>query len=288
MSGCVPEDGGSNTLDDGVTSLGEDTGEGDEPGDGDPNGDGDDDGDGDPGDDDGDGDPSDGDPNGDGDPGDGDPNGDGDPGDGDPNGDGDPGDDGDDDGDGDDGDENGDENGDCIGGTPYAGGWDIGCCQDDIVPGAWSPGQVSAGAVLPDWIFSDQYGDAVRVYDFCHEAIYFEYAAMWCVACMAHAPEVASLFDTYDAQGLITLTYMSQDAEGAPPSQADVDAWAQQFSQDGIVAFSDFSNVWYPFGVDQGGGSYSISLPGTMLVAPGVEVVKVGVPSLAELEAALP
>jgi hypothetical protein len=113
------------------------------------------------GDGDGDGDP---DPTGDGDP---DPttgDGDGDP---DPTGDGDP------------DPTTGDGDGDCDGTSPYMGGWDVGCCQDQVVSGAWSPGQINVGTVTPDWTFNDQYGDAVRLYDFCHDAIYFEYVALW-------------------------------------------------------------------------------------------------------------
>lgn len=63
--------------------------------------------------------------------------------------------------------------------SPYMGGWDIGCCQDEIVPNGWSPGAVQAGTIMPDWTFNDQFGEAVRLYDFCHEAIYFEYVALW-------------------------------------------------------------------------------------------------------------
>lgn len=64
--------------------------------------------------------------------------------------------------------------------SPYMGGWDIGCgCQDEIAQNGWSPGGVAAGTILPDWTFNDQYGDAVRIWDFCHNAIYFEYVAFW-------------------------------------------------------------------------------------------------------------
>ena len=63
--------------------------------------------------------------------------------------------------------------------SPYMGGWDIGCCQDEIVPNGWSPGGVYAGTIMPDWTLNDQFGEAVRLYDFCHEAVYFEYVALW-------------------------------------------------------------------------------------------------------------
>jgi hypothetical protein len=92
-------------------------------------------------------------------------------GDGDPmNGDGDP-------GDGDATDT--DEPPGCDGTSPYMGGWDIGCCQDEMVPNGWAPGGVHVGTIMPDWTLTDQFGEAVRMWDFCHDAIWFEYVALW-------------------------------------------------------------------------------------------------------------
>jgi hypothetical protein len=96
--------------------------------------------------------------------------GDGDPGDGDPAGDGDP---------SGDGDPTGDPP-ECDGTSPYMGGWDIGCCQDEVDPqNGWSPGGVHVGTIMPDWTLTDQFGEALRLYDFCHNAVWFEYVALW-------------------------------------------------------------------------------------------------------------
>jgi hypothetical protein len=67
----------------------------------------------------------------------------------------------------------------CDGTSPYMGGWDIGCCQDGIVQNGWAPGGVHVGTIMPDWTLNDQFGEAVRLYDFCHDAIWFEYVALW-------------------------------------------------------------------------------------------------------------
>jgi hypothetical protein len=48
------------------------------------------------------------------------------------------------------------------------------------------------------------------------------------------------------------------------------------------------ANTWYPFGVDMGGGQWSIGLPGTMLLKPGLEITVMGQPSQAQIQAALP
>lgn len=64
--------------------------------------------------------------------------------------------------------------------SPYMGGWDIGCCQDEVPPqNGWAPGQVGVGTIMPDYTFTDQFGEAIRLYDFCHDAVWFEYVALW-------------------------------------------------------------------------------------------------------------
>jgi hypothetical protein len=87
-----------------------------------------------------------------------------------------------------DGDPTGDGDGDpadtgepeCDGTSPYMGGWDIGCCQDEVEPqNGWAPGGVHVGTIMPDWTLTDQFGEALRMYDFCHDAIWFEYVALW-------------------------------------------------------------------------------------------------------------
>ena len=85
----------------------------------------------------------------------------------------------------------------------------------------------------------------------------------------------------------MTLTYMSENAQGGPAAQADVQAWANNFGQNGLVLYSSHQDVWYPFGVDQGGGSFSIALPGTMFVGPGAKIAKVGVPTQQEIDIVL-
>ncbi len=58
--------------------------------------------------------------------------------------------------------------------SPYTGGWDIGTCQGDI-----SPTGTGVGQVVPDFLLIDQYGDAVRLHDFCHKAVYIVAGAFW-------------------------------------------------------------------------------------------------------------
>jgi len=58
--------------------------------------------------------------------------------------------------------------------SPYIGGWDVGNCQNDIV----STGS-GVGDIIPDFSLLDQNGDMVRLYDFCHKAVWLIEGAFW-------------------------------------------------------------------------------------------------------------
>ena len=64
-------------------------------------------------------------------------------------------------------------------------------------------------------------------------------------------------------------------------------SWAMNFNQDGMVLTGGPEEVWYPFGIDQGGGSFSIALPGTIFIGPNMKVAKMGSPSNQEIEIVL-
>lgn len=59
-------------------------------------------------------------------------------------------------------------------GSPYAGGWDVGDCQDQIVATG-----TSVGGIVPDFQLTDQFGDTVRLYDFCHKAVFLTAGSFW-------------------------------------------------------------------------------------------------------------
>ena len=85
----------------------------------------------------------------------------------------------------------------------------------------------------------------------------------------------------------MTLTYLSENGQGGPAQASDAMSWANNFGQDGMVLTGGPEEVWYPFGIDQGGGSFSIALPGTIFVGPGMKVAKMGSPSNQEIEIVL-
>jgi hypothetical protein len=102
------------------------------------------------------------------------------------------------------------------------------------------------------------------------------------------APAVAGHYNTYNDRGLMTITYVSEGANGPPATLADAQAWATNYSHNGIVAISDLQDVWYPFGVDQGGGSFGISLPGIIFIGPNMKIAKMSEPTVQEIELVIP
>jgi hypothetical protein len=99
---------------------------------------------------------------------------------------------------------------------------------------------------------------------------------------------VAGHYNTYNDVGLMTITYVSEGNAGPPATLADAQAWATNFNHNGIVAFSNLMDVWYPFGVDMGGGSFSIALPGIIFIGPNMKIAKMSEPTIQEIELVVP
>ena len=57
---------------------------------------------------------------------------------------------------------------------PYKGGWPIDACRNDI-----SPTGNGVGDIAPNFTLSDQYGDIVKLHDFCDKAVMLVAGAFW-------------------------------------------------------------------------------------------------------------
>lgn len=57
---------------------------------------------------------------------------------------------------------------------PYAGGWQIGACRDDIASTGDAEGEVANDFTMPD-----SYGDNVQLSSFCDRVVYMVFAAFW-------------------------------------------------------------------------------------------------------------
>lgn len=98
---------------------------------------------------------------------------------------------------------------------------------------------------------------------------------------------VAGYYDTYTDYGLMTITFVSEGADGSPATLADVQVWTNNYNHKGLVVWGSMEEVWYPFGVDNGGG-FSIALPGTIFIGPNMKIAKMGEPTPQEIELVIP
>jgi hypothetical protein len=57
---------------------------------------------------------------------------------------------------------------------PYTGGWAIGACRDDIVATG-----TQVGDIAEDFVLVDQFGENLRLHDFCDRQVLLVSAAFW-------------------------------------------------------------------------------------------------------------
>ncbi|GEM_PF-3958850 len=86
------------------------------------------------------------------------------------------------------------------------------------------------------------------------------------------------------------MIVVGEDVSNGPAGQKEAALWRDSYAQTGVVVADprwDSGPTWYPFGVAQG-ESWSIGLPGTLLMGAGLEVISMGRPTDAQVVAALP
>ena len=55
---------------------------------------------------------------------------------------------------------------------PYSGGWPIDSCRHDLNP----TGSFALGEVVQNYMFTDQFGETLRLHDFCNHVVLIEHA----------------------------------------------------------------------------------------------------------------
>ncbi|MFT4627658.1 MAG: peroxiredoxin [Myxococcota bacterium] len=104
---------------------------------------------------------------------------------------------------------------------PYQGGWAIGQCRHDLEGTGYAVGDVSMNFEL-----KDQFGDTVKLHDFCDRVVLLVSSATWCGPCNEEAPEVGGWYDEYVDDGLMVITLLTENGAGSPPTKADLESWA--------------------------------------------------------------
>jgi peroxiredoxin len=85
------------------------------------------------------------------------------------------------------------------------------------------------GDVAPDFRLVDQHGDEVALWQFYGNVVLLDLSTMWCAPCQELAGVAQTTSDDYADQGFVYVTILSQDFEGNPPDDEDLNAWADTF-----------------------------------------------------------
>lgn len=147
---------------------------------------------------------------------------------------------------------------------PYTGGWAMGSCRHDIQ----STGN-RVGDIAHNFALTDQYGDTLRLHDFCDRAILLVGSSGWCGNCQAEAPELEALYQEYGPDGFIVITLYAENMTGGQPSPSDVQGWVDAFGLTHPVVADPYYDVLVRYI-----SGYYIALPSMQLLAPGAEILQ--------------
>ena len=142
---------------------------------------------------------------------------------------------------------------------PYTGGWPMDACRADMDSAGTG---TAVGDVAPTFALTDQYGEEVRLHDFCGQAVIVESSAIWCPSCQAAAPELAAMYEAYKDRGLMVITLLGENNDGGAPTTDELMTWAETYGSTHPV-------------VADPGWAYSSnfisgSIPSETVVSPGV------------------
>ena len=134
-------------------------------------------------------------------------------------------------------------------GRTYVGGWPERPDLDELPTGDWER-RPRVGERFPPFVGRDAFGDDVHLYDFLGEGpVVLDLSALWCGICREMAswldrqqdggfsPE--ALRDAVDAGEVRWITVISEDVQGGPADEADVQAWHEAFPHPRVPVLLD-------------------------------------------------
>ncbi len=121
---------------------------------------------------------------------------------------------------------------------PYTGGWPIDPCRNDLVGEGWIEGMV-----IPQTERMDQYGDTVRLHDFCEHAILITSYVHTCGLC-GDPDGVLSVYRRYRDQGMLLALAIGDDSSGGEPTQSVAASVADGYD-DGTIGLVDVGMELY-------------------------------------------
>ena len=135
----------------------------------------------------------------------------------------------------------------------YAGGWPYQPDKDALSEGAptWDATSGAVGERLPRSAWTDQFGDAVDLYDFAgHDVpVMLALCATWSPEC-ADLPGSDVVISGIVQGEVFWITVLTQDDAGNPPTRAVLEEWDASHGLDGVpvLAGDEAEDTWVPVG----------------------------------------
>ena len=139
---------------------------------------------------------------------------------------------------------------------PYLGGWPLDPCADTIQESGYDEGEVA-----PDFSRKDQFGDDVRLYDFCDHIVLMISVAYWDGAGQAATSEYESWYQEFKDENLIVIALLT-DANGNDQTPA---SWAADFGQTFPVLDDSGAGITNSFGTLGYYPNYHVLGPGAVV-----------------------
>ncbi|MCB9741455.1 MAG: TlpA family protein disulfide reductase [Alphaproteobacteria bacterium] len=147
---------------------------------------------------------------------------------------------------------------------PYRGGYGVDAeCRDSIS----STGH-GVGDIAENFTLMDQYGDGVKLHDFCGRVVLLVSGAIWCGSCQAETGSLQALYEEKRDRGLIVIQALAENAESQDPTQEELQGWADNYGLSYPVVADPGWAVNNRYEQDNG-------IPTHVLIAPGGELIAV-------------
>ena len=143
---------------------------------------------------------------------------------------------------------------------PNQGGWPIDDCR-------WDPNPT--GSETPNFALTDQFGDTVRLHDFCAREVVILSGQVWCPQFGWGQEDLQSWFEDLEESGFMVLTLLSETFDSEPIRPDHLVEWVDYYDvTHPVLADPDFE-IAYRFDENRLFASYTLIGPDSQLLMAG-------------------